>query len=254
MNLFSLPACFYPTPPALVGKMLDCVDFKHVTEILEPSAGDGAIAWGIAERVYDHNRCVRSYDEFRVRVDCIEIDENLRALLRHRFGPERQKEVYDKLYDLDTVENRRNDNPELYEYKRLSEACSFPVFIIHDDFFTYRCAKQYDLVVMNPPFENGDMHLHRALDIMQYGGQIICLLNAETIRNRYTKSRQVLWARLNDLEAQIQFLTGEFETGDTQRKTAVEVALIYIKIPPVTHPSFIFDGLKKAKEEARCPS
>jgi len=50
MNPIGLPASFFPTPPALVEKMLRCIDFEQCFTFLEPSAGDGAIAWGIAER------------------------------------------------------------------------------------------------------------------------------------------------------------------------------------------------------------
>ena len=42
---------FYPTPPELVGKMLDLVDWERVQFALEPSAGKGDIAEGIRERM-----------------------------------------------------------------------------------------------------------------------------------------------------------------------------------------------------------
>jgi 16S rRNA A1518/A1519 N6-dimethyltransferase RsmA/KsgA/DIM1 with predicted DNA glycosylase/AP lyase activity len=244
MSLFTLPATFYPTPPALIDKMLACVDFEQVEEILEPSAGDGAIVWAIADRF-----CSR-YNRREKPVDCIELDENLRAILRHRFGKERMEEFTDKHSELDTWENRRDHNPELQEYKRMMDICSYPVRIIHDDFLTYQCAKKYQAIIMNPPFDNGDAHLHKALDIMRDGGQVVCLLNAETIRNRCTNSRKALWSRLNEYEAQVQFLSGEFESSDAQRKTSVEVALINVTVPEPKRPSLIFDRLHKAKEEA----
>jgi len=244
MSLFTLPTTFYPTPPALIYKMLACVDFEQVEEILEPSAGDGAIVWAIAERF-----CGR-YNRREKPVDCIELDENLRAILRYRFSKERRRAFTAKHSELDTFENRRDHNPESEEYSRMMDICSYPVRIIHDDFLTYQCVKRYQVIIMNPPFDNGDEHLHKALDIMQGGGQVVCLLNAETIRNPYTISRQILMRRLDNYEAKIQFLPGEFETQDAQRKTEVEVALVNVTIPPAKHPSFFFDRLQKAKEEA----
>ena len=241
MNPFQLPDTFYPTPPQLVSKMLDCIDFMECSSFLEPSAGDGAIAWGIAER------CVDRYSGHDHRsVDCIELDDHLRALLRHRFGEERQREYSQKHSELDTWENRRD--PQLAQYGRMKSLCSFPARLVHDDFLSYRPLKQYDAMVMNPPFDCGDRHLLHALDIMQGGGQIVCLLNADTLRNPYSNMRKALLGRIEDLDAKIEYLTGEFEVEDARRKTAVDVALVSITIPRPEPKSDIFERLQKARE------
>lgn len=39
--------------------------------------------------------------------------------------------------------------------------------VVGDDFLTYSTMKQYDLIVMNPPFSNGDAHLLKALKMQQ---------------------------------------------------------------------------------------
>lgn len=65
---------FYPTPPALVERMLDKVDFSRVTFALEPSAGKGDIAAGIKQRM----------QKDRWQLDCVEIDSDLRAILKDR--------------------------------------------------------------------------------------------------------------------------------------------------------------------------
>lgn len=53
--------------------------------------------------------------------------------------------------------------------------------------------KEYDLIVMNPPFENGVKHLLKALEMQsRNGGSIVCLLNAETIKNQCTNERITL--------------------------------------------------------------
>jgi len=244
---YCLPASFYPTPPALVEKMLAFIDFDRCYTFLEPSAGDGAIAWGIAERTNN------GYRDSPATVDCIELDETLRALLRARFGRERLAEYQVKYNELSSISFRDrspDQTRQMNEYRRMKELISFKARLVHDDFFTFAARKRYDAIVMNPPFENGDAHLFRALDIMQDGGQIVCLLNAETIRNPCTLMRQALLQRLTALEAQIQFLPGEFETRDAWRKTSVEVALISVAIPESRSASFIFEHLRKAKEQA----
>ena len=114
--------------------------------------------------------------------------------------------------------------------------------VVHDDFLSYRTKKQYDLIVMNPPFNNGDLHLLHALDLVREGGTVICILNAETLRNTYTKSRQLLMQKLNEYGASIEYLQNEFI--DAEHKTDVEIALVKVTTPVVEHVSFIFEGLK----------
>mgnify|MGYP003290709934 CR=1 FL=1 len=59
---------------------------------------------------------------------------------------------------------------------------------------------------MNPPFSNGDKHLLKALQIQQNGGKVVCLLNAETIRNPYTETRKTLVDLLEKYEAEIEYI------------------------------------------------
>ncbi len=98
---------------------------------------------------------------------------------------------------------------------------------------------------MNPPFDQGTAHLLHAIELMQNGGEIRCLLNAETIRNPYTNERKRLLDTLHKGGAKIQFLSGEFE--DAERKTSVEVALVALSIPKVQKDSTIFDEMKASE-------
>lgn len=129
-------------------------------------------------------------------------------------------------------------NPELQSILKANKHT-----LVHDDFLTYHTHKRYDLIVMNPPFSVGDLHLLHALELAENGGKIRCILNAETIRNRYTNARKLLWDKLNSYGAQIRFLQGEFEQAE--RKTSVEVALISVDIPEPERESYIFEQLKK---------
>lgn len=99
--------------------------------------------------------------------------------------------------------------------------------LLDSDFLTFAGPDQFDLIIANPPFDEGDKHLLKAIDIM-YRGQIIFLLNAETIRNPNTNTRKELVARLKKLGAKIEYIKDAFLVAE--RKTKVEVALVDITI------------------------
>ncbi|MFR4518340.1 MAG: DUF4942 domain-containing protein [Fusobacterium sp.] len=118
--------------------------------------------------------------------------------------------------------------------------------LVYNDFLNFNTKKKYGLTIMNPPFSNEEKHLLKAIELMQYGGQIICLLNAETLRNICNIYRQDLINKLEELNADIEFIEDAFL--EAERKTSVEVALIYIDIPHKLPDSDIFKNLQKAKE------
>lgn len=154
----------------------------------------------------------------------------------------KQKEggFYGYKFDIDAIEKDANLRHILNgkEYR-----------IVHDDFLTYETFKQYDLIIMNPPFSDGCKHLLKALEMQKRnGGQIVCLLNAETIKNPFSNDRIALQRDLTELNADIEFLSNEFI--DAERKTAVEVVLIYVNIPKTGKESFILEGLRQSEKYA----
>lgn len=49
--------------------------------------------------------------------------------------------------------------------------------VIYNDFLTYDTMKEYQLIIMNPPFSNGCKHLLKALEMQERnGGAVVCLL------------------------------------------------------------------------------
>lgn len=241
---------FYPTPPEVVDKMLAKIDWDIVSTFLEPSAGKGNIVDGIINKAYIRRGGYR--DDTGISVDCIEIDPHLRGIIEYEFGGTKRKELYGKYRDIDdntsyssrTEEQKR----EMADLKTKVEVLErTPVRIVSDDFLSFKTHKRYDAIVMNPPFSNGDEHLLHAIEIQRNGGAIVCLLNAETIRNPYTKTRKLLKSKLEKYQAEIQYISGGFVHAE--RKTGVEIALIYVVIPQKENTSFIFEGMKKAKEQ-----
>lgn len=151
-------------------------------------------------------KSMRYNDKYKANIDVIEIDTNLQHILKGK------------------------------GYR-----------LIHDDFLTLNTYKKYDLIIMNPPFSNGDEHLLKAIEMQQrYGGDIRCILNAETIKNPYSNKRKELVQKLNDLKAEIQYIPNAFINAE--RKTGVEIAVIKINIPKTQPESDIYKDLEKTVE------
>lgn len=202
---------FYPTPVALADKMMDGIDWHFVSSILEPSAGRGDLAIRAMQRKYQ---------------SC------------HGYIPRESDYGYKDMLaqvDMDCVEIDPYLRQTLKDRK---------LRIVHDDFLTFETQKRYSLIVMNPPFDDGDKHLLKALELMKYGGEIRCLLNAETVRNPYTESRRVLLSALKAYNADIEFVSGAF--SDADRETDVEVAVVRCTIPQAKPDSTIMNDLRRA--------
>lgn len=246
---------FYPTPPDVADKLLDGIDWYMVRDVLEPSAGSGNLVRSALKKYRIHGR--RSYNDSKIDVDCVEIDPHLRAVLQYEFCGGRADELKEQRRIL---EKKKDYIPEMREYGKLTERESEQladiigdlellncgrVHIVHDDFLTFDSFKRYNLIVMNPPFSNGDEHLLKAIQMQKKGGgEIRCILNAETIRNPYSNRRKLLIRELENLGAKITFHESMFSSGE--RPTNVEIAIIKVSIPEEEQESTIFERLKKA--------
>jgi len=193
---------FFPTPPALINKMFEGINFRQVESILEPSAGKGDIADRLLERWNSaHNNHSNKKES---DIDVIEINPDLQHILKgkgHR--------------------------------------------LIFNDFLQFSTFKKYDLIVMNPPFSAGEKHLLKAIEIQKNGGCIVCVLNAETLRNPCTYARKDLLNLLSKYKAKITYLPDEFRQAE--RITGVEIAIVKLYIPEVKKRSLILDTLDKAE-------
>src|SRR3990167_7900638 len=81
--------------------------------------------------------------------------------------------------------------------------------VIDTDFLSFGGPDKFDLIIANPPFDEGDKHLLKAIEVM-YRGEIVFLLNAETLRNPHTNTRKLLVRKLAELGAEIEYIQDGF--------------------------------------------
>ena len=237
MNFKQLPDEFYPTPPELAAKMVNCKFLKGKIEtILEPSAGKGDLIDFLLltiEYLKDRGYCRYIYkNDLAMPYETV-IEGVINEFVLPDFKKGKRAEHYcDKV---DCVESDSNLCAILKDkgYR-----------VCNDDFLLYNDDKHYDLILMNPPFSNGDEHLLKAIEIAKKtGSKIICLLNAETIRNPYSNKRKLLTNTLEKYNAEIEFVQNAF--SNAERKTDVEVAIIRVEIPtPFKEKSRIWEELE----------
>lgn len=198
---------FYPTPESIADKMLEGVNWLTIESILEPSAGKGDLAEYCARKIDHLHGRYAGESKSKEKIDCVEYDPNLRMILSGK---------------------------------------GFRV--VHDDFLSFQTHKHYNLIVMNPPFDQGDKHLLKAIEIAKKsGGKIVCLLNAETLRNPYSYTRQRLVAEIMEMGGTVEEVSGAFRGAE--RKTGVEIAIVKLEIPEPKRSSTILDELRRDEVE-----
>ena len=94
--------------------------------------------------------------------------------------------------------------------------------LVNADFLSFGPATAYNLIVMNPPFANGEDHLLHAWKILHHG-DIVCLLSTQSVSHVTTWKRQEV-KRLIAEHGSVEHLGPCFQ--DAFRKTAVNVSLV----------------------------
>lgn len=118
------------------------------------------------------------------------------------------------------------------------------ISVVWDDFLTYETFKEYDYIIMNPPFSNGVDHALKALELAENQlsyCEIYAILNKETLANAYSNKRQDLLRKLDEHGAKIRYVSGAFT--DAERRTDVEVALIHVKVEKQGAGKSIYDKI-----------
>ena len=183
-------ASFYPTPAPVAERMLAMLpplDWKKL-RVLEPSAGKG----DLADVLIDAMRTVvmpsgRQIERFRA--------EMAAAVHCIEPDPDLQAALRGKGYQL-----------------------------VAHDFLTFSPEEPYNLVIMNPPFDQADKHVLHAWEILE-DGDVLSLINAETLRNPCTERRRLL-ARLIEEHGRVEWFGACFT--EAERTTAVDVACILL--------------------------
>jgi hypothetical protein len=127
---------------------------------------------------------------------------------------------------------RDRDNDTIFEaceidLTRHAHLKEMGVRVVGHDFMKLSFGSPYSHIIMNPPFAQGVRHVLHAWNIL-WDGEIVALVNAESIRNPHTSERQFL-GRLLAQHGSVEFVQGAFTTPETQRKTEVECAILYLR-------------------------
>lgn len=124
--------------------------------------------------------------------------------------------------------------------------------VVGIDFMSFSSGACYSHVIMNPPFSDGDKHVLKAWDIL-WDGEIVAIINAETIRNPFSKERQRLVGLIQNFGS-VEFIEGAFMVEEAERKTSVDVALIWLRKQADIQNDIVGTVLKDLKEDAMTPS
>lgn len=261
---------FYPTPPELVEKMMSKVDFSKVSYILEPSAGKGDIIDGFRKYLKDNskNYTVKTkrkgfksdIQNYSTKKECIDA---VNAEFNQNFTTIKEiNDYFDDMADKDETFNcsvyayDSNLSQQIFEIEAVEIDNSLQAIlkdkkikVVGNDFVEYNSCCRYDAIFMNPPFKDGDKHLLKALKMIENGGQCVCILNAETLKNPYSDSRIYLTNLLDRYEADIEYIENAF--SDAENTTDVEIALVYVDIPTKEIELDVFKNLVMG-EEYKC--
>ena len=177
--------------------------WKHVPDdavyILEPSAGKGDLLAPV---------------ELRMQGDRSDFD-----------GYYRRRGI-----KVDTLEAE----PEL---RAILIAKGFPV--VGNDFLSYLPTREYDAVIMNPPFADVEDHFIHAWEILR-SGRLICLVDSATLEGR-TRGQKLVFDIIKNNHGDLYPLGPCFESAE--RRTSVDVTLVVVDKKDDAD-SGVFDGVE----------
>lgn len=118
---------------------------------------------------------------------------------------------------LDAIEIDAHKHPTLREHG---------INVVGLDFMEFSTGALYSHILMNPPYAQGCQHVLKAWDSL-FNGEIVAIINAETLRNPFSKERQHL-AELIQRHGSVNFIEGAFSGPDAVRRADVDVALVHL--------------------------
>lgn len=215
---------FYPTPKNVCRIIDKHIDWGKVSTVLEPSGGEGDLLIGLLGSKFNTDNNHRLDDN--IKKGCIfTLNKDIRKIYTMEIDPYFRGELSKIHFVGDRWSNHQTS-----------------VRVIGSDFLSYSSSFDFDLIAMNPPFQNGSEHLLKAWEILREG-QIVCILNKETISNPFSKSRQVLKKLIKDNDGKV------IDLGSPFKGTNVETVLVvlYKKGKPLI--DIDFQNLSKLKTD-----
>lgn len=99
--------------------------------------------------------------------------------------------------------------------------------VVGVDFMEFTGVALYSHIILNPPFNAGASHVLKAWNML-FDGELVAIINAETIRNPFSAERRLL-VSLIEQHGSVEFLQDEFMSSEAERKADVEIALVYLR-------------------------
>ncbi len=210
---------YYPTSLSLALYCWSKFTNKEVARVLEPSAGTGDLV------------APARMGDWDLREKCEEVGIQ---------PPERGKariELYHQEWD--ACELDLSKHPELRSQN---------ANVVGVDFMAMETLSVYSHIIMNPPFAVGAEHVMHAWEGL-YDGEIVAILNAETLRNPYSRVRQDL-VKVAAEHGEVEFFTDAFKGRDVVRQANVEIAIVHLAKTgeSLLNLDGIFHGLRQDRE------
>lgn len=122
--------------------------------------------------------------------------------------------------------------------------------VVGYDFLSHVSCAIYSHIVMNPPFAQGAKHVLHAWDTL-YEGEIVAIINAETLRNASSVERQRLVKVVSE-HGRVEFIRDAFKGAEVYRQADVDIALIHLakKANSSDIVDGIIDGLRADRYDA----
>jgi uncharacterized protein DUF4942/methyltransferase family protein len=133
--------------------------------------------------------------------------------------------------------------------------------VLGTDFLEYDEPCKFDLILMNPPFSDGAYHVVKAWEVLEDGGQLVALLNSQSLKNPRSQTKEYLVHLLAtmigktfnaDKDSVDELLTELADSGviewlgscfsDSERPTDVDVVLVRLN-KPEKQVSKLFEGM-----------
>lgn len=129
--------------------------------------------------------------------------------------------------------------------------------LVDSDFLEYGGDDHFNMIFMNPPFNDAAKHILHAWDLLPCG-DLCAVLNAETLRNPHTHARQQLARLVTEHSLKDpEYIKDGFRQAE--RRTAVEVAIIWLRkpeqdpLPDFDYTTFEKDGRVSEEEFSASP-